>query len=65
MAQPTVVEVSADLHACPDCGYQNGFHVGFRRVGQAGTELAIWLICPSCSAVLDIGLRTKPKRPRP
>ena len=58
MAHSTTVEVGRELRACPKCGYQNGFHVAFERVGQ-GTRVAVRLVCPSCSAVFEIGLRAE------
>ena len=45
------VEVKDELHACPSCGYKDGFHVSFRRQGGS---LRIILICPQCSARFDI-----------
>ena len=44
-AQP--IEVGDELHACPACGYAQGFHVAFVRDGEA---LRLELICPSCGA---------------
>jgi hypothetical protein len=52
-------------HTCPQCGYENGFHIGFRRQPSADAEgprdgeVTVWLICPSCSALFDVGLRTR------
>jgi hypothetical protein len=59
MPEATQVDIPAQLRMCPDCGYQNGFHVAFRRVEPSNGErtVAVQLICPSCSALLDIGLR--------
>lgn len=61
MAQPRGLEVDAWQHTCPQCGYQNGFHLSFRREpsGKPRDEVAIWLICPSCSASFDVGMRTR------
>lgn len=58
MPEATQVDVTNRLRECPDCGYQNGFHVAFRRVEPNGgkRKLAVHLICPSCSALFDIGL---------
>lgn len=52
------VEVNQSFSECPDCGYQNGFHVSLRRVEPNGAprKLAVHLVCPSCSAIYDIGL---------
>ncbi len=43
------IEVTDDLHICPQCGYTDGFHVAFVREGQTDS-LRLDLICPSCSA---------------
>jgi predicted RNA-binding Zn-ribbon protein involved in translation (DUF1610 family) len=51
MAQPQdaqPIEVTDELHSCPECGYEQGFHVAFVRVGD-GRQLRIDLICPSCA----------------
>jgi len=59
------LSVEAWQHSCPQCGYENGFHISFRRpvprgAGRAADEeVAVWLICPSCSALFDVGLRTR------
>ena len=52
------IEVTQAFNECPDCGYQNGFHVSVRRIEPNGDarKLAVHLICPSCSAIYDIGL---------
>jgi len=55
-------------HTCPDCGYENGFHVSFRHVtpDPQGNNTAVWFICPSCSALFDIGLRVRiQQEPKP
>ena len=59
MAKAQRVEVTETFHQCPRCGYQNGFHVGLKQNGPNGGDgkLAVHLICPSCSAVFDVGLR--------
>ena len=43
------IEVADELHVCPQCGYDNGFHVAFVREPD-GDSLRVELICPSCSA---------------
>jgi len=59
MTKATLVEVTNTLHECPECGYRNGFHVGFKRIEPNGHphKVTIQLVCPSCSAVFDIGLK--------
>ena len=59
MVNVTPVAVNHTFRECPECGYQNGFHVSLKRVEPNGVahKLAVHLVCPSCSAVFDIGLR--------
>ena len=59
MSTAQLIDVNAALKECPECGYQNGFHIALKRVEPNGEKhkLAVQLICPSCSAVFDIGLR--------
>jgi hypothetical protein len=59
MCKATGLDVVSHLSECPECRYQNGFHVAFKRVEPNGHEdrMAVQLICPSCSAVFDVGLR--------
>src|SRR3990172_9187287 len=55
--EPEEIEVGEELSACPRCGYGAGFHVAFRRRGRA---LAVFLICPSCSARFTTGSGRSP-----
>ncbi len=61
MSEPRPMEASPWQHACPKCGYQNGFHISFRRQppDSEGNDAALWLICPSCSSLYDLGVRTR------
>ena len=43
---------------CPVCGYEDGFHSMFERMGNGG-ELSWKLICPDCHSIFDIGLKAK------
>ncbi len=52
MPDPRPIQVGADLHRCPDCGYRQGFHLAFVPEDD---KLRIHLICPSCSARFDLG----------
>lgn len=42
-----------ELRVCPNCGYERGFHVFFRRVPDGSMRIGI--ICPSCGQSYDIG----------
>jgi len=59
------LDVTNWQRACPECGYQNGFHVSFHRTepDEDGNDVEILLICPSCSVVFDAGFRTRLGRP--
>ena len=61
MAEAKQLQVAEWQHTCPECGYENGFHVSFHRVAadREGRDTTVWLICPSCSARFDLGLRTR------
>jgi uncharacterized protein YbaR (Trm112 family) len=45
------ITVEDELHVCPSCGYQQGFHLAFVREGQ---RLRLHLICPSCGSRYDL-----------
>jgi DNA-directed RNA polymerase subunit M/transcription elongation factor TFIIS len=51
-----VLENLDEFAVCPQCGYDGGFHTIFH--GLNSDEPAKWiLMCPSCKAQYDIGLR--------
>jgi uncharacterized protein YbaR (Trm112 family) len=41
------------LKVCPACGYNDGFHVMFKKA--KGNTFEIKLICPSCHKLFSIG----------
>jgi uncharacterized protein YbaR (Trm112 family) len=41
-----------ELSVCPDCGYERGFHLFFRRFSDNRVQTGI--ICPSCGQSYDI-----------
>ena len=50
------LEIIEEFTVCPQCGYDGGFHNIF--YGLNSKEQAKWiLMCPSCKAKYDIGLR--------
>lgn len=61
MAEPEELRAEPWQRTCPHCGYENGFHISFRRIpsDEPGDGVAVWLICPSCSTCFDIGMRTR------
>ena len=65
MPKARSLEVPNSQRECPECGYQNGFHVSFHRTppDERGNDVQIRLICPSCSAVYDIGLKARLSHP--
>jgi hypothetical protein len=73
---PGVKEISAiavekELHICPACGYERGFHSSF--VSTAGDRdstvrstrdvCRVIIICPECGARYDIGWRVSCNEP--
>jgi predicted RNA-binding Zn-ribbon protein involved in translation (DUF1610 family) len=59
------IKIEDELHICPACGYQLGFHTSFLRL-NAGKEFPVKstrevyqviLICPECGARYDVGWR--------
>lgn len=52
----TTLKVEKVFKVCPNCGYKNGFHAMFERIGN-GESFSWKLICPNCEKVFDIGLK--------
>ena len=53
-------KIGKSLKVCPNCGYRNGFHIMFERLGKGKNEkYKIKLICPGCSQVFDIGFKAE------
>jgi len=44
-----------ELRVCPECGYERGFHVSFKKT-TGKTRIA--LICPQCGQSYSIGWTT-------
>jgi hypothetical protein len=61
---PEVQKISPDreFSVCPQCGYTNGFHSVFLP-GPKTNHLKWLLVCPSCSAVYDLGLKAPLESP--
>jgi predicted RNA-binding Zn-ribbon protein involved in translation (DUF1610 family) len=62
------IKPGEELHTCPACGYEYGFHMSFVSVnaGKDGKEspvkstgalYRVILICPECGARFDAGWR--------
>jgi transcription elongation factor Elf1 len=60
------ITVADELHACPECGYEYGFHCSFVHIneGKEGKDnpvkstrdvYRVILICPNCGARFDAG----------
>jgi hypothetical protein len=67
-AEITSIKPGEELHICPACGYEYGFHTSFISVnaGKNGKEspvkstrdlYLVILICPECGARFDAGWR--------
>lgn len=61
----TNLKIGDELHICPACGYEYGFHTSFLTM-HAGKDspvkstrevCAVILICPECGARYDVGWR--------
>ena len=50
------VPVDGMWHDCPDCGYDGGWHVFFRR-SRDRLSLDMNLQCPGCKKTFDLGLK--------
>ncbi len=50
----TELEVADELHVCPGCEYQRGFHVSFIKRQERPDALRLVLICPGCGGRFDI-----------
>lgn len=61
----TRLPVENELHTCPDCGYERGFHTSFVNAGPdrgipgmfPREVFRVILICPECGARYDVGWR--------
>lgn len=54
-----IIETHGEFNVCPQCGYDGGFHSIFPDFNPSGQSKWI-LMCPSCQAKYDIGLRYPP-----
>ncbi|MFO0795761.1 MAG: hypothetical protein U0586_17050 [Candidatus Brocadiaceae bacterium] len=48
---PKPISIEKELHICPQCGYEDGFHTSFVRVTKGTCKIIP--ICPSCHARYD------------
>ncbi|WP_321506245.1 hypothetical protein [uncultured Methanoregula sp.] len=59
------IKVIEELHICPSCGYDLGFHTSFLNVNSSKDNpikstkevFRVILICPECRARYDVGWR--------
>ena len=49
--KPKPISIEKELHVCPECSYEDGFHTSFLRVTKKTCKII--LICPSCHARYD------------
>ena len=60
-----MIKVVDELHICPSCGYDLGFHTSFLNVNSMKDNpvkstkevFRVILICPECRARYDVGWR--------
>jgi len=59
------IKIEDELHVCPACGYELGFHTSFLKL-HAGKDspvkstrevYQVILLCPECGARYDVGWR--------
>jgi len=48
------LQAQGELHECPSCGYQDGFHVSFLW-GKKSGKGEVYLICPNCHSRFRLG----------
>lgn len=61
----TTIKAGGELHTCPACGYELGFHTSFigtntdkdNPVKSTREVYRVILICPECGARYDVGWR--------
>jgi predicted RNA-binding Zn-ribbon protein involved in translation (DUF1610 family) len=66
------IPVNNELHTCPDCGYDRGFHTSLESahtskntpVRSTREVYRVILICPECGARYDIGWQVTLENPR-
>jgi predicted RNA-binding Zn-ribbon protein involved in translation (DUF1610 family) len=67
------LKVDKELHICPACGYELGFHTSFQSV-HPGSDTPVKstrivyrviLICPECGARFDVGWQVTFSEPAP
>jgi hypothetical protein len=59
------IKIEDELHVCPACGYELGFHTSFFKphagkdspVKSTREVYQVILICPECGARYDVGWR--------
>jgi uncharacterized protein with PIN domain len=67
------LNVDKELHICPACGYELGFHTSFQSahagkdnpVKSTRTVYRVILICPECGARYDVGWQVTFLEPEP
>jgi hypothetical protein len=52
----TTLKVEKVFKVCTNCGYKNGFHTMFERIGESAS-FSWKLICPNCEKIFDIDLK--------
>jgi hypothetical protein len=63
LGEITFLTVEDELHICPSCGYDHGFHTSFlnsntvNHIKSTREVFRVILICPECGARYDVGWR--------
>ncbi len=56
--QEIKISFKKTFKTCPNCGYVDGFHSMFERI-ENSNKLLWKFICPNCSKIFDLGLKTE------
>ncbi len=57
MTESKKVDFKERFETCPDCGYENGFHMILIKDPHARlSEMKFQLKCPSCAQIYDLNL---------
>ena len=57
MAKAKRVDFKERFETCPDCGYENGFHMILIKDSNINSsEMKFQLKCPSCAQIYDRNL---------
>jgi hypothetical protein len=63
MSKVKKVELKERFETCPECGYENGFHIILINASKpSASQVKFQLKCPSCAQTYDLNLYCTIKR---